>query len=293
MGYRRLGFITSADLGEPVRQEGLRGISIDPGDRIFIASDHHVSVLGADRHVSRQWPTQFDVGCIGVAADGVVGVGELDQIELFDSEGGLLRRWGDPDRLREASAVAVSGDSVFVADARRRSILRYDRSGKFLNEIGRDNTTEGFLIPNGRLDFKLDAEGILHAVNPGKHRIERYRADGTMVSRFGRFDGRDPQGFSGCCNPTGIALMRSGGWIVTEKAPPLVKLYDRDGMLRAHWGADDFDPMCRNLDSVIDTHELVYVLDPVRSRIVVFQPTEGADVHEASILGAATGKVRP
>ena len=43
--------------------------------------------------------------------------------------------------------------------------------------------------------------GTIYAANPGKHRVERYTPAGELLGHIGRFDGNDPAGFTGCCNP--------------------------------------------------------------------------------------------
>ena len=53
----------------------------------------------------------------------------------------------------------------------------------------------------------------------------RYTPDGTLLGHIGRFDGVDPAGFGGCCNPTNISVAH-GRVFVTEKADPRVKVYE-------------------------------------------------------------------
>ena len=118
----------------------------------------------------------------------------------------------------------------------------------------------------------MDAENVIHAPNPGKHRVERYSLDGELLGRFGRFDGRDPAGFSGCCNPTNIALAPEGLVVVTVKAEPGVKVYNADGKLLAVIGADDFDPRCKNMDVAVDSQGRIHVIDTARLYICVYAP---------------------
>jgi sugar lactone lactonase YvrE len=115
---------------------------------------------------------------------------------------------------------------------------------------------------------------MIHAANPGKHRIERYTPDDRLLGHIGRFDGIDPAGFGGCCNPTNVAV--AGGRIyVTEKADPRAKVYSLDGGLTAVIASTVFDPNCKNMDIAVDGRGRVYVTDTVRREILVFaQQTE-------------------
>jgi hypothetical protein len=55
------------------------------------------------------------------------------------------------------------------------------------NNIGKDNRVNGLLIPNGVVDFAVDAHDTIYAANPGKHRVERYTPGGELLGHIGRF----------------------------------------------------------------------------------------------------------
>jgi sugar lactone lactonase YvrE len=249
----------------------LRGIAIDGRDQLYAAGDSELKTF-QDGKLRRRWATAKPGCAVAVAPDGSVYVGQSGQIQIFDPAGRLLDTWHDAGRLGLVTAIGFAAGDVLAADARDRSIRRYDSSGKFLNDIGKNNRTRGFRIPNGALDFSVDAGGVIHAANPGKHRVERYTRDGELLGHFGRFDGRDPSGFSGCCNPTNVAVAGRRVW-VTEKAGPRAKAYDFDGKLVSVI-AGGFDPTSKNMDIAVDSRGRVYVSDTARLAIAVFEPVE-------------------
>jgi sugar lactone lactonase YvrE len=202
-----------------------------------------------------------------------VWVGEREQVEIFDSQGGLTDTWRDPGQLGLVTAIGFAGSDVFLADATARWVRRYDQGGRLLNNIGDRHRKGGFHIPNGVVDFAVDDEGILHVANPGMHRVERYSPDGTLLGRFGRFDGRDPEGFPGCCNPTNLTVDDQGRVIVSEKAGPRVKVYDPEGQLLEVVADDVFDPTAKNMDLVVDSRGRIFVADTATLEIRVFEPT--------------------
>jgi sugar lactone lactonase YvrE len=104
------------------------------------------------------------------------------------------------------------------------------------------------------------------------HRVERYTADGTLLGHFGRFDGRDPAGFPGCCNPTNVAVDAKGRVIVSEKAGPRVKVYGPAGDLLAVVADTGFDPGAKNMDLAVDSKGRIYVADTAGLEICVFAP---------------------
>ncbi len=253
----------------------LRGITFDAGDQLHAAGDSEVKVFDASGSLQRRWTTAGPAFTVAVSSDRRVFVGESRQIEIFDTAGRLLETWRDAVRLSRVCAIGFSGSDVLAADSHGRAIRRFDRDGRFLNDIGHDNRTRGFVIPNGVLDFSVDDDGVIHAANPGKHRIERYTPDGRLLGHIGRFTGPDPSGFSGCCNPTNVTLSGRDRIFVTEKGEPRAKVYDAGGSLLSIVATGVFDPNCKNMDLAVDSRGAVAVVDTVRLQIQVFE-AEGA-----------------
>jgi sugar lactone lactonase YvrE len=244
----------------------LRGIAVDGNGQLYAAGDSEIKVIG----LNRRWPTSRPVHSVAVDSDGAIYAGEIGQIEIFDSAGKLFHTWRDDRLLGRVTAIGFTKDSVLAGDAADRAIRRFDRNGKFLNNIGKDSAVNGLLIPNGVVDFGVDAQGIIFAANPGKHRVERYTPGGELLGHMGRFDGLDPAGFTGCCNPTNVAIR--DGIYTTEKAGPRVKAYDFSGKLLAVIATDLFDANCKNMDIAVDARGRVYVVDTVKAAIFVFEP---------------------
>lgn len=247
----------------------LCGLAIDRHGQVYAAGDSHISVFDAAGVLARRWPAARPALAVAVAGDGAVYAGESGQIEIFDFAGKLQHTWRDELLLGRVTAIGFVDDSVLAGDAAARTIRRFDRRGKFRNNIGNDNPVRGFLIPNGVLAFAVDAAGTIHAANPGKHRVERYTPEGELCGHIGRFHGTDPAGFGGCCNPTNVAV--SDRIYVTEKAGPRAKVYDFSGALVAVIAADVFDPNCKNMSVAVDQRGRVYVADTVKLAIHVFE----------------------
>jgi sugar lactone lactonase YvrE len=239
---------------------------------LYAAGDSELKVFSTDGEFLRGWPTAKPGYAVAVSGDGSVYVGQEGQVEIFDGEGHLTKVWRDSERLGEVTAIGFAKGSVLLGDSKGRCIRRYDAGGKFLNNIGKDNRMEGFLIPNGVVEFSVDACGTIHVTNPGKHRVERYTPWDELLGHIGRFDGLDPSGFPGCCNPTNVAVTGCDRIYVTEKAGPRVKVYDFNGKLLSVIAEEVFDANCKNMDIAVDARGHVYVVDTVRLEILVFAP---------------------
>jgi len=202
-------------------------------------------------------------------------VGQEGQVEIFDGTGNLLRTWKDREHLGRVTAIGFLKDTVLFGDASMRCMRRFDADGRFLHDIGNDNPLKGLMIPNGVVDFGIDPQGVIHVANPGKHRVERYSAKGKLLGHMGKFTGPDPTGFSGCCNPTNVAIAGPDLLCVTEKAGPRAKIYDYAGKLMVMIESSEFDRSAKNMDVAVDGRRHIFISDPARLAVFEFEPVEG------------------
>ena len=271
----------------------LNGVGLDAAGLVYAVGDREVKVFdSATGTLKRQWPTGRTGRCVTVDSAQQVYVGEADQIEVFDPSGRLLSCWTDSDRFGLVTSIGFTDESIIVGDATNRCIHRFNSDRRHLNDIGHDNRPPGFLIPNGQLDLCV-YKGIIHTTHPGKHRVERYSADGERLGHFGHFGMRDPAHFRGCCNPTNLAVMPGGEVVVTEKAGPRVKVFDPEGKLLTVIDEEGFDPSCKNMDVAVDAERRVYVADTVRLHIRVFEPVVSVNIEDGQRAGAVEGVVEP
>lgn len=274
MPYRRLRTLAGKGSDPERFRSALRGIALDARGRLFAAGDREVKVFSEEGELIRRWPTAKPGISVAVDSDGKVHVGQAGQVEVFGAEGDRLSVWRDSRRLGLVSAIDFWEDSVFLADARGPAIREFDRRGGWIRSFGDGGRRRGFSVPNGYLDFCIDAGGVIHATNPGKHRVERYSRKGELLGRLGKFGMHDPADFRGCCNPTNVAVSGTGHVAVSEKAAPRTKVYDARGELLAVVAdAEDFDPGCKYMDIALNRAGWLFVADSAALQIHVFAET--------------------
>jgi hypothetical protein len=117
--------------------------------------------------------------------------------------------------------------------------------------------------------------------NPGRHRMERYSVDGDYSGAWG-VTSMGIEGFCGCCNPIGFALLPDGKYVTCEKGLPRVKVYNAHGEFESVVaGVETFaanakacgpsDCTAGGLDVAADAQGRIYILDLVTGDIRVMK----------------------
>jgi sugar lactone lactonase YvrE len=256
----------------------LAGVAVDGENCVLAVGDREVKRFTREGRLDTTFAMP-DAGST-IAADGEsFWVGMQGRISHFDRQGKLLNTIDDPSRLGLLSGLVAKGGTLIAADATHRTIHLY-QDGIWQREIGREANTRGFMIPNGILDLSFETESdTFLAAHSQKHRIERYRLTGEFVDKFGRFGAENPADFGGCCNPTNVAALPTGFIVVSEKAPPLLKVYTSKGQFVSQM-VGVFDLNTKNIDLAADRSGRLYATDPLRCTIEVFEQEAPQHVSE-------------
>jgi len=279
----------SNELALPMKR--VQAIATGPDDRIYVAGDRAVQVFQPDGRLERSISTQESPHCLAVGhldhvAPGRVYVGAGRNIEVFDRAGDPVATWEDIAEKAVLTSIAVSRESVFVADAGNRVVLRFTVDGELGQRIGDERpggaSPAGFIIPSAYFDVVTDPNDLLYVVNPGARRIETYTLDGVLQTVWGE-SGSDIAGFFGCCNPSHLAQLPDGRFVTSEKGIPRVKVYDSEGILDCVVAGPEQlsvrftsigDPRAKEqalvFDVAVDSEGRVLVLDPMKPCVRVF-----------------------
>ena len=237
-----------------------RGVAVGTGG-IYVAGDKAVAQFGFDGKRKGLQPLPAEPQCLAVDAAGTAYAAANDRIMVI--QGSHVQAWPSYGPKAVFTSVAVGPDSVWVADAGNRIIVRFSPAGQVVGTFGkRDSKSQypGLIVPSPHLDIAIDPRGNLIVTNPGTHRVETHAPDGPMLSSWGKESPRI-DGFCGCCNPTDIALLSDSSVVTAEKGLLRVKVYDAKGDFKGVVvGAESFNETITGLDLAV-FQDRVYVLD--------------------------------
>ncbi len=258
----------------PLDMETVHGLAVDDSGRVYVTGDDRVLVMNGEGREQAVIPTGGTARCIGVDTNGDMYLGMTGGIEVYGREGVRKARWNGPGGHAVLTSVAVTDNYVYVADAGNRILRKYDKSGNEVLRIGGRDESRGIpgsIVPSPFYDTALDPDGFVWLTNPGRHTLENYTPEGDPRTSWGLFS-MDIGGFCGCCNPGHLAILDDGRFVTSEKGIPRVKVYDRLGKLESVVaGPDRFAEGTEGLDLAVDSRGRVYVLDPARKAVRIFE----------------------
>ena len=257
----------------PVGLSEIYGIAADSANRIYVAGANGVEIYTPDGEKITEFSFPDTAYCIAVTPDENLLLGMVDHIVIMNPEGEIINRWKPESEASVLTSVVTNGTDIFVADAGKKIVYRYDREGMLLNLIGKKDSLKGIpglVIPSPYFDLGIGRDDELWVVNSGRHLFEAFRTDGSLISIWGETS-TGVEGFCGCCNPSNFAMLSDGSFVTSEKGIERVKVYLPSGEFKCLVAApDQFDQGTRGIDLAVDSEERILVLDPWRNQIRVF-----------------------
>jgi hypothetical protein len=255
-------------------------LAVGAAGRVLVGGDEEVRVFLADGNREDTIPVGETPFALFAPPGGELFVATKNRVGRSTDLGAIewiLTVLGERARI---TSVAADGEYIFIADAGSRGVWRFAVTGEPRGRIGdrdEDRNIPGFAVPSAFFDLLIAPDGLLRIVDPGRHQIRAFTRDGDLELSWGTAS-FNLEGFSGCCNPSHLAMLPDGSFVTSEKGIPRVKVYDADGgFLTAVVGADglgtDFEPC----DVATDRKGRIYVLDPGEKVVRIFESEGGAD----------------
>jgi len=247
------------------------GITVDKNKLLYITGTQQVAIFNTDGTKLGGFRTDSSAHCIAIDNSNIyLGIG--NHIEQYNQDGTRKSVWKTYAEKGFITSIAINGEFVYVADAGNKRLLKYDKQGNLLMDLGKKDASkdiDGFIIPSKYFEVAFGAFNDMWVVNPGKHRIENYSVSGELQTFWG-VASMQPEGFAGCCNPVHFAILPNGSFVTYEKGLDRIKIYDPTGKFDCvvagpgnFKGKSDFHCSQATLvnDLATDSDGNIYVLD--------------------------------
>ncbi|MFN8255471.1 MAG: hypothetical protein U0W24_07270 [Bacteroidales bacterium] len=257
-----------------MQENNLYGIAIDKDDNVFVSAGSKILLFNNRLEKLKTFSSTDKVLCMATGDKGLVYLGCKNHIEVIDTTGNLVKKWDIIDGIPFITSIAVDKTSVFAADAGNKVIHQFNLQGEKINEIGKKDPERGIpglFIPSPYFDVLIGTNGEVIAINTGRHSFEFYTQEGDLVKTFNKTS-MSIEGFSGCCNPSNVAILSDGSFVTSEKGIERVKIHGPDGEFKCIVASpDQFKPGTKGLDLAVDSKDKIYVLDPEKKMIRIFE----------------------
>lgn len=258
----------------PVSIDEPKGIAIDDSDLVYVAGIRKIVMFDIAGKQISEITTEDTATCIAVNSNQEIFAGMVNHIEIWNKNGTIISKWKTENPLSVFTGIDVNDSVLIVADAAERIVHQYDLKGNLINNIGAEDSLKGIpgiIIRSPYFDVAFGRDDEIWIGNQGRHSVEAYDFKGNIKSSWG-VASMSIDGFSGCCNPTNFAILPDGSFVTSEKAIERVKIYNQSGEFKCVVaGTEKFDKGTKGLDIAIDSKERIYVLDPERKIVRVFE----------------------
>lgn len=196
-------------------------------EQLIVAAPNNIYIYDATGSLMKNFAIGSNLRDIATADDRIYLLFGT-RIEVYDRNGEWVNEWEACSDQSDYCSMTVSPKAVFVTDAANKNVCKYTTEGNFERFI---ESPDGFIIPSYSFGITY-TDGVLYCSNPGRHKVEKYTADGEYLGSFGQAGGATGM-FCGCCNPVHLAYTDTGEIITSEKGNPRISCYSPDGEFRS------------------------------------------------------------
>jgi outer membrane protein assembly factor BamB len=243
-------------------------------DKLYVSGDNKLQIIDISGKLITELNLPGKPQTVEVAKD-IIYTSVNNQILVYSETGKLLKEWEPLDGNSLITAIATFENNVFVADAGKRKVIRYNLQGEKLAEFdgkADEGVIHGFIIPSPFFDLDINTDGDLWVVNPGLHALENYTEDGNLREHWNNTT-MQTEGFSGCCNPAYFTFLPDGRFVTSEKGLVRIKTYKPSGEFEGVVAAPaKFKDDGEAPDVAADSQGNIYALDFDKKMIRVFEP---------------------
>jgi DNA-binding beta-propeller fold protein YncE len=199
---------------------------------------------------------------------------------VFGPKGKFLRSWGD-DLIGSAHGLRIDrDDNVWVTDIGNHRVIKYDREGKVLLQLGTGKPGDGPDQFNKPTDVAFGPNGEFYVTDGyGNSRVLKFSPSGALIHSWGRA-GKGEGEFN---TPHAIVIDRRGRLIVGDRENDRIQVFNADGKLLEVWPG--FAPYGLALD-----RDFNLLVADGRAHQVLQLNDSGKVIHRFGKQGSAAGE---
>ena len=228
------------------------GIALGSDGTVFVANRNNARITKAT--LAHEFISEFGLGqftyltAIALDSDDNVYTTDewLHQVTIFDSEGKLLKTWGEAGdqegQLNGPSGLVFDADgNVLIVNSLNSRVQKFTKDGKYISGFGLKGSGPGEMdMPWG---ITIDNDGNIYVADWNNHRVQKFSPGGQHLLTFGSgektgvaVDGSTPYAHATVGNigvnsnnlnhPTGIAVDGDGDVYVVDWMNERVVIFD-------------------------------------------------------------------
>jgi|ERR1051325_7397082 DNA-binding beta-propeller fold protein YncE len=272
-GFKRVLSAITGETGERERFSKPFGLTLDEKGNLCLTDMGNNAVYYCDlgRKQWRRWlgagKRPFGSPVAMGRRDGTFYVADsgLGHLSAFTEDGRESFTISSP--LQRPAGLAVTADSLIVADSQAHAIFVFDLRGRMRFRFGRRGTGPGeFNYPT---HVATDKEGHVLITDSLNGRVQVFDAAGKFIAQIGTA-GDAPGSFG---RPKGVAADTFGHIYVVDAMFDNVQIFDLKGRLLLGWGEGGTKPGQFGVPAgiAIGPDNRIYVADSYNRRVQVFE----------------------
>ncbi len=241
--------------------------AVAPDQSIWVGGELNLYHMAKDYGLLETVEVPFPIKAIVVKDSETIYIASLTQVMKVEKEdrNWQLLPWKTEHKITYITALCLSGDKIFMADAGQKQINAFDLEG---NVLWSSKGIDLFVVPSPYFDLAADGKDGVWVGNPGRHRLENYDKHGKFVSFW---EPEKQSKFLGCCNPSYISTLPSGRMVTLEKGLVRSRVFTPSGALeRVAADSDQFSSQYFDYDLEVNSNEEILVLDVHQKNIRIY-----------------------
>lgn len=253
--------------------------SLDSAAAPIAAGDDPVLTISSAGGITLGDPIALTLGLEGHL---YVADGSLGRVLRVAQSGDDAMEFQHPAQSSSFYPVDVkrSGFIIYALDMAGRKILRYDRTGTYLDVlISFDDAFGGRRISPAGLD--IDPSGRIAVADAQNHVVllfDSYLQVELVFGSYGVAPGR-------LNSPEGVSFMADGRLLVCDSGNARLQLFDSGGSYLRTVPPNSDSPLRRPRRADVDSKGRIYVADPAAGRVFVFAG-DGSLIRQITPAGA-------